>query len=652
MLDQIKNLIKHGKNTVGAANAQGQDDSVSPDKFEKQRQADVSFAKHPDKQHLDNAAQTLADTVPKNQHMTNQEKAAKIVEEEKLSKNTMPVYRGLERFKLLEKMGDGAFSNVYRAYDTVTEEQVAVKVVRKFELDQSEINRVHLHPALKKKTKATEQRANILKEIQIMRSVKHPNVVQLISFSESDEYYFLVLELCNGGELFHRIVQMTYFSEDLSRHVIKQVAEAIRHMHEDCGVVHRDIKPENILFDTIPIIPSKHQPQRHPDDEPKEDEGEFRPDVGGGGIGLVKIADFGLSKIIWDQSTMTPCGTVGYTAPEIVRDQRYSKSVDMWALGCVLYTILCGFPPFYDESIQLLTEKVARGYYTFLSPWWDPISASAKDLISHLLCVDPNKRYTIDEFLNHPWVKNEPFHPPPKQPTNVQGANPVQAQAQQQQYQQQAAHQRFDSFDSDYSDHHDIRTGTPMNIDTPSDIPGVSDGNKRADVFSPGVGAMKELFDVTYAVQRMDAEKQRRKVQGQRHVPVLNAEDLEDMYVESSSDETESDHSTEDAQYSMANLRHELDKTVAPSVDQNNLLQVSQRNKIAAEMAKRKAGVTAGGIVMNKYPYQHQQAQTQTQHRTKRAPFELNMAKATLLSKRKHPADLGGQQQPLGQRNF
>lgn len=73
---------------------------------------------------------------------------------------------------------------------------------------------------------------------------------------------------------------------------------------------------------------------------------------------------------------MTPCGTVGYTAPEIVKDERYSKSVDMWALGCVLYTLLCGFPPFYDESIHVLTEKVAKGYYTFLSPWWDDISAS------------------------------------------------------------------------------------------------------------------------------------------------------------------------------------------------------------------------------------------------------------------------------------
>lgn len=142
---------------------------------------------------------------------------------------------------------------------------------------------------------------------------------------------------------------------------------------------YRDIKPENLLFEPIPIVPSKNPPPfPGPNDEPKEDEGEFIPGVGGGGIGKVKIADFGLSKIVWDEQTMTPCGTVGYTAPEIVKDERYSKSVDMWALGCVLYTMLCGFPPFYDESIPELTEKVARGQYTFLSPWWDPISDSCK----------------------------------------------------------------------------------------------------------------------------------------------------------------------------------------------------------------------------------------------------------------------------------
>lgn len=297
-----------------------------------------------------------------------------------------------------------------------------------------------------------------------MRGLTHPSIVRLFDFTESREHYFLTLEyvilllihpsisltqcrrvrLMEGGELFHQIVKLTYFSEELSRHVIMQVAQGIRYLHEEKGVVHRyvvlctsslccaetsrrcrDIKPENILFDAIPIIPAKVRKTR-PYDEEKEDEGEFLPGIGGGGIGRVKIADFGLSKIVWNEETMTPCGTVGYTAPEIVKDERYSKSVDMWALGCVLYTLLCGFPPFYDESINVLTEKVARGYYTFLSPWWDDISASctffrlssrivadnlvrsAKDLITHLLDVDPEKRYTIDEFLSHPWSTVSP----------------------------------------------------------------------------------------------------------------------------------------------------------------------------------------------------------------------------------------------------
>ncbi|ORX95910.1 Pkinase-domain-containing protein [Basidiobolus meristosporus CBS 931.73] len=296
----------------------------------------------------------------------------------------LPVYPNLDRYQLLTKLGDGAFSNVYKAYDQYREKLVAIKVVRKFELNSL-------------------QRGNILKEVTIMRTLNHPNIAKLLDFKESKDFYYLVLELVTGGELFHRIVKLTYFSEDLARHVITQVAKGIRYLHEEKGVVHRDIKPENLLFEPIPI---RHNPNRSADrsEEHKVDEGEFIDGVGGGGIGVVKIADFGLSKVIWNKDTMTPCGTVGYTAPEIVKDEGYSKAVDMWALGCVLYTMLCGFPPFYDDDIKSLTAKVARGYYSFLSPWWDDISDSSKDLISHLLTVNPQRRYTINQFLAHPWI--------------------------------------------------------------------------------------------------------------------------------------------------------------------------------------------------------------------------------------------------------
>jgi serine/threonine-protein kinase RCK2 len=169
-------------------------------------------------------------------------------------------------------------------------------------------------------------------------------------------------------------------------------------------VIHRDIKLENILFNPIPFLPSKQRPPTRLDDENKVDEGEFTAGIGSGSIGRIKIADFGLSKIIWDDHTRTPCGTAGYAAPEIVNAEPYSKPVDVWALGCVLYILLCGFPPFYDTSAEVLAEKVATGQYKFLSPWWDDISKSAQNLISHLLVVDPQKRYTLREFFSHPWI--------------------------------------------------------------------------------------------------------------------------------------------------------------------------------------------------------------------------------------------------------
>ncbi|KAL1886996.1 MAPK-activated protein kinase Srk1 [Ceratocystis pirilliformis] len=317
-------------------------------------------------------------------------------------------YAGLNpRYKIEKRIGDGAFSVVYKAQDLNGEfpDGVAIKIIHKADLGNTQ-GEERLHPDFKQGRKAIE-RSNILKETAIQKRMDHENIVKLIEFHEDPDYIYMVLEYVPGGELFHRIVHLTYFSEELSRHVILQVAEAIRYMHTVQGVVHRDIKPENILFTSLPMKPSTVPRPKQPGDEGKVDEGDFILGVGAGGIGKIKIADFGLSKVIWSNDTKTPCGTAGYTAPEIVREDRYSRGVDMWALGCVLYTVLCGFPPFYDENLRTLSEKVQRGEYTFLSPWWDNISASAKDLITHLLVVDPEKRYTIEQFLAHPWMTQD-----------------------------------------------------------------------------------------------------------------------------------------------------------------------------------------------------------------------------------------------------
>lgn len=497
---------------------------------------------------------------------------ARLVAEENETKNKFPKYPGLERWVLVEKMGDGAFSNVYRAKDTQGQYgEVGIKVVRKYEMNSM-------------------QRSNILKEVQIMRQLDHPNVIKLIDFSESRQYYYIILELAQGGELFHQIVRLTYFSEDLSRHVIVQVAKALEYLHEERGVVHRDIKPENILFNPTPFIPSKNPKPKQPGDEDKVDEGEFIPGVGAGGIGQIKIADFGLSKIVWDNQTMTPCGTVGYTAPEIVKDERYSKSVDMWALGCVLYTLLCGFPPFYDESIEVLTEKVAKGQYTFLSPWWDDISKSAQDLISHLLTVDPEKRYTITEFLAHPWISGSGPTPRDEKKTQL---DPLRA----------------------------------------FDAARFQDGGARYDFRSPGAVNLREVFDVGYAVHRQEEEAKRRKQIGTGGVPArlnnLNEESEDEDQVMADTKDPEYVHKpsqgTQGLEQSMRNAH------IKDQEQQRGRERERQAHHKEKGYGQHSATVTAAA-----------RQQVRDRNRNK-APFELSLDGATLLGRRGKPAaSVGG----------
>ena len=293
---------------------------------------------------------------------------------------------------------------------------------------------------------------------------------------------------------------------------------------------------------------------------------------------------------------MTPCGTVGYTAPEIVKDERYSKSVDMWAMGCVLYTLLCGFPPFYDESIQVLTEKVAKGQYTFLSPWWDDISKPAQDLVSHLLTVDPNRRYTIRQFLDHPWIKghDEPTYP-------AFDAPPLATPAVERQKQLRA----FDA----------------SALESP--------GSKRMDFRSPGAVNLREVFDVSYAVHRQEEEGKRRKnfKQGYRGAAAMNGLNAEDDFLE------------EDEEYEDDNgIPAKVPKPAATAADVHAVEQ-SLRNTNLGASAKAPAPVQKG------YG-QHSAAVTaaaKQQVRNRKGAFELNLEGATLLGRR-------GQKGPSGLR--
>nr|CAD7573762.1 unnamed protein product [Timema californicum] len=235
-------------------------------------------------------------------------------------------------------------------------------------------------------------------EIGILLKLRHPNIIQLREVFETDDEIQLVLELVTGGELFERIVEQGQFSEKDAAGAVKQILSALKvgnkeHLTDIAGrllkgtlieprnrVVHRDLKPENLLYET-----------------------EYENSK-------LKLADFGLSKFLKNGSyTMnTLCGTVGYCAPEILLNKEYDLSVDLWSVGVVMYIMLCGYEPFWDDAGEIgMCKRVVEGEFEFSSPWWDDISDSAKDLISQLLQLEPSSRPTASEALEHPWVKGE-----------------------------------------------------------------------------------------------------------------------------------------------------------------------------------------------------------------------------------------------------
>lgn len=305
---------------------------------------------------------------------------------------------------------------------------------------------------------------------------------------------------------------------------------------------------------------------------------------------------------------MTPCGTVGYTAPEIVKDERYSKSVDMWALGCVLYTLLCGFPPFYDESIQVLTEKVALGQYTFLSPWWDDISKSAQDLVSHLLTVDPERRYTIQQFLNHPWIRQSKeetyaaFDAPPL-------ATPL------------AVRQKDYMFHAKAGDHD---PASSQFLETPGG------GLRRQDFRSPGAINLREVFDVSYAVHRQEEEGKRRKnfKQGYRGATLNPLDEDEDDYEDG-----------DDPSYA-AHQQHppaKVPKSHGVGADVSGVEQKMRNTNLGHSSAAAQARQAAAPRQQERGYGQHSPAvaaAAKQQVKKNRGAFELSLDNATLLGRR------------------
>ncbi|XP_078144568.1 calcium/calmodulin-dependent protein kinase IGb [Centroberyx gerrardi] len=256
-----------------------------------------------------------------------------------------------EVFDFMEELGSGAFSEVYMVKERKTGKMFAMKCVKKKQ----------------------KRDLNLENEIAVLRKIKHENVVGMEDFYESRTHYYLVMQLVSGGELFDRILDRGVYSEKDASRVIQQVLQAVSYLHQN-GIVHRDLKPENLLY--------------YSQDENAK----------------IMISDFGLSKMVDNGIMSTACGTPGYVAPEVLAQKPYSKAVDCWSIGVITYILLCGYPPFYEETETRLFSKIMKAQYEFDSPFWDDISESAKDFIRNMMQKNPSMRYSTDHALRHPWI--------------------------------------------------------------------------------------------------------------------------------------------------------------------------------------------------------------------------------------------------------
>ncbi|KAM9661530.1 calcium/calmodulin-dependent protein kinase type II subunit delta isoform X1 [Harpia harpyja] len=270
--------------------------------------------------------------------------------------STTTCTRFTDEYQLFEELGKGAFSVVRRCMKITTGQEYAAKIINTKKLSARD------HQKLER-------------EARICRLLKHPNIVRLHDSISEEGFHYLVFDLVTGGELFEDIVAREYYSEADASHCIQQILEAVLHCHQ-MGVVHRDLKPENLL------LASKSKGA------------------------AVKLADFGLAIEVQgeQQAWFGFAGTPGYLSPEVLRKDPYGKPVDMWACGVILYILLVGYPPFWDEDQHRLYQQIKAGAYDFPSPEWDTVTPEAKDLINKMLTINPAKRITASEALKHPWI--------------------------------------------------------------------------------------------------------------------------------------------------------------------------------------------------------------------------------------------------------
>ena len=263
-------------------------------------------------------------------------------------------------YELLNYIGKGGFGRVYKVRHKLSNQFRAMKII-KCKADNPHSNS-----------------AEILKQINILKTLDHPNIIKIYEFYSTDKYVYIINELCTGGELFNKIVEVKHFTESTACYIMRQLLSAVAYCH-DKGVIHRDLKPENILIENS-----------------EEKDKEFFH---------IKIIDFGTCEILKKKKLTEQIGTSFYIAPEVLKDG-YNEKCDLWSCGVILYILLCGSPPFYGKSEKEIFQRILDGSISFKHKIWSKISDEAKNLVIKLLQVDPSKRLSAAEALEDIWFKN------------------------------------------------------------------------------------------------------------------------------------------------------------------------------------------------------------------------------------------------------
>ncbi|XP_066147940.1 calcium/calmodulin-dependent protein kinase type II alpha chain isoform X5 [Euwallacea fornicatus] len=271
-----------------------------------------------------------------------------------------------DNYDLKEELGKGAFSVVRRCVQKSSGLEFAAKIINTKKLSARDFQKLEREARICRKL----QHANIVSNPEVLK-----HLVRLHDSIQEENFHYLVFDLVTGGELFEDIVAREFYSEADASHCIQQILESVNHCHQN-GVVHRDLKPENLL------LASKAKGA------------------------AVKLADFGLAIEVSgeQQAWFGFAGTPGYLSPEVLKKEPYGKPVDIWACGVILYILLVGYPPFWDEDQHRLYAQIKAGAYDYPSPEWDTVTPEAKNLINQMLTVNPGKRITAADALKHPWI--------------------------------------------------------------------------------------------------------------------------------------------------------------------------------------------------------------------------------------------------------